>query len=150
MLDEFLHKVKAKVEQADVFGEIRIAEDMLQCTARGSAAPAFYRLQREEGTWSVSLVTADRWLSESIEAELMHTGDRLEELIEEELIDLGHTGGPLPVSHYRSDEMLYTFRSPLPMHANNDEAAVDTAGRGLLAYEAAFRELGDMRPREGT
>ena len=35
------------------------------------------------------MLTKDRWLSESIEAEVMHHGDSLEELIEEELIDLG-------------------------------------------------------------
>jgi hypothetical protein len=147
-VDEFLHKVKAKIEQADVFGEISIADGVLQCAARRSAAPAFYRLAREAGFWNVSLVTADRWLSESIEADLMHTGDSLEELIEEELVELGHDGGPLPVSHYRSDDMLYTFRSPLPIDANDDETAVETASRCLLAYEAAFRELGEMQSSE--
>jgi hypothetical protein len=147
-MDDFLHSVKAKVEQADAFDEIRIADGALQCAARGCAVPAFYRLAREEGVWSVSLVTPDRWLSQSIEADLIHTGDPLEERIEEELIDLGHTGGPLPVSHYRSAEMLFTFRSPVPIVADDNDAAVETAVRCLLAYQAAFRALGDMRAAE--
>ena len=147
-MDGFLHQVKEKAEEAGVFGEIRIADGILQCAARGSAAPAWYRLGREEGAWQVSLVTADRWLSQSIEADLVHTGDPIEELIEEELAELGHDGGPLPVTHFRSDEMLYTFRSPLPIGEIDEPAAIETAARGLLAYEAAFRELGDMQTRE--
>ncbi|MDY7110591.1 MAG: hypothetical protein SYC29_18315 [Planctomycetota bacterium] len=149
-MDDFLQNVKAKVEQADVFDGISLADGMLHCAARGCAAPATYRLERAEGAWHVALVTPDRWLSESIEADLMHTGDPLEELIDEELVDLGHDGGPLPVSHYRSDEMLYTFRSPLPIENVDESAAVETASRCLLAYEAAFRELGDMQSGEET
>lgn len=147
-VDGFLRQVKKKAEEAGVFGEIRIAGDVLDCAARGSAAPAWYRLEQEDGAWQVSLVTADRWLSQSIEADLVHTGDVIEELIEEEMAELGHDGGPLPVSHFRSDEMLYTFRSPLPIGQADKPAAIETAARGLLAYEAAFRELGDMRSRE--
>ena len=144
-VDDFLHRVREKVDEAGVFGEIRIADGILHCAARGSAAPAWYRLQRADGAWQVSLVTADRWLSESIEADLVHTGDPIEELIEEELAELGHDGEPLAVSHFRSDDMLYTFRSPLPIGEADEPAAIDAAARALLAYEAAFRELGDLR-----
>ncbi|HVP73959.1 MAG TPA: hypothetical protein VMS30_09495, partial [Phycisphaerales bacterium] len=95
--------------------------------------------------WSVSLVTPNRWLSESIEADLMHHGDPIEELIEEELVDLGWQEDALPVKHFRSDDMLYTFVSPVPIPAGQaEDDAVKRATTCLLAYEAAFRELGDM------
>ena len=42
-------------------------------------------------------MTKDRWLSESIEGDLEHTGDELEELLEEELVELDWEG-PFPPS----------------------------------------------------
>jgi hypothetical protein len=94
-----------------------------------------------DGRVAVSLVTSNRWLSESIEAELMHTGDKIEELLEEELIDQGYEG-KLTCQHYRSDDMLFTFRSEVPVKPDSNGAA--GAASCLLAYEACFRELGDM------
>jgi hypothetical protein len=40
--------------------------------------------------------------------------------------------------------MLYTFRSPIPIREGDVVRSADTATKCLLAYEAAFRELGDM------
>ena len=147
-MDGFLRQVKERAEQAGVFGEITLAEGMLCCAALASAEPASYRLERQEETWHVSLVTPDRWLSQSIEADLLNTGDPIEELVEDELIDLGHEGPRLPVKHFRSDDMLYTFRSPIPIDPADEAAAVEAAARCLLAYEAAFRELGNMQTAE--
>ena len=79
---------------------------------------------------------------------LLHTGDPIEELVEDELIDLGYEGPRLPVKHFRSDDMLYTFRSPIPIDPADEAAAVEAAARCLLAYEAAFRELGNMQTAE--
>jgi hypothetical protein len=144
-VDEFLKGIGAKAEKAGVFGEIKVTRmQTLQCAAKNSAEPAWYRIERTDDKWNVSLVTANRWLSESIEADLMHYGDPIEELIEEELAELGYKGKPLEVKHYRSDDMLYTFRSPMPVKEADGQKAVDVATQCLLAYEAAFRELGDM------
>ena len=96
-----------------------------------------------EGRWFVSLFTKDRWLSESIEAELMHAGDSLEELVEEELVELGVSVGEVSIQHYRDEHLQYVFRSPLPREVTPEEAAL-----WLLAYEATFRELGDMSTSE--
>ena len=74
----------------------------------------------------------------------MHHGDPIEELIEEELAEQGYEGEPLQVKHYRSDDMLYTFRSPIPIAGGDEKSAIAIATQCLLAYEAAFRELGDM------
>lgn len=68
----------------------------------------------------------------------MHTGDDVEELLEEELVEQGLEASRPAVEHFRSDDRLFTFRSPVaPENA-------DTAARWLLAYEACFRQLGDM------
>ena len=146
--DSVLQLVKNEALESGVFGEIRLEAGRLSCAAASSAEPAWYRLESEDGQWFVSLVTADRWLSESIEADLMHHGDPIEELIEEELIELGFEHEALKVKHYRSEDMLYTFRSPLPVGDLDATSAARIAAQCLLAYEAAFRELGDMMADE--
>lgn len=144
-MDEFLAAIKANAEKARVFKDVKINSlGVLQCAALDSAEPAWYRIERTDDRWHVSLVTPNRWLSESIEADLMHYGDPIEELVEEELVEQGYQGGPLPVQHYRSDDMLYTFRSPLPIKGPQDKNAAHIATQCLLAYQAAFHELGDM------
>jgi hypothetical protein len=142
--DSVLQLVRNDAEESGAFGEIRLEGSRLSCAAARSAEPAWYRLEAEDGRWFVSLVTADRWLSESIEADLMHHGDPIEELIEEELLELGFEHGSLEVKHYRSDDMLYTFRSPVPAGGGDAGSMARVAAQCLLAYEAAFRELGDM------
>ena len=143
-----LQAVAAKVSANNVFGEIEVQEAQLNCAALNSSSPAWYRLEEEQGKWFVSLVTEDRWLSESIETDLLHYGDPLDELLDEELDELHYEGPPLTVKHYRSDDMLYTFRSVLPISELSSENSRDTAVLCLLAYEATFRELGDMMQDE--
>jgi hypothetical protein len=155
-VDMFLNAVRSNADRAGVFAQVKIERGMLTCAARDAAEPAWYRIEpalnaagtagAEGGGWNVSLVTPNRWLSESIEADLMHHGDPIEELIEEELVEQDYSGEPLPVKHFRSDDRLYTFVSPLPINSahDSDEQAARTATQCLLAYEAAFRELGDM------
>lgn len=140
---ELLETVAGEAGRAGVFGEVRREGDRLVCRARD--AEAEYRLDRDErGRLWVSLVTADRWLSESIETELLHSGDKIEELLEDELIDLGAEGRAPRVEHYRSDDLLFTFRSPVPVEGCGDAGVAMIAARYLLAYEACFRQLGDM------
>jgi hypothetical protein len=142
--------VQRHSEAAGVFGPISIKGGRLVCQAKASAEPASYRLEVDGGRLWVSLVTANRWLSESVEADLMHTGDKVEELLDEELVEQGlpplAKPGKHVVEHFRSDDMLFTFRSPLPIDLNKADtpAAARTAGQWLLAYEACFRNLGDM------
>jgi len=141
-IDSFLSAVEHSARAAGVFGSIDRESDRLRCRAADSAEEAWYRVLLEDGRWFVELVTANRWLSESIESDLMHDGDPIEELIEEELVELGGAGRPI-VQHFRSDDRLYTFRTPVEVvaHGLPDH---HLTGRLLLAYEAAFRELGDM------
>jgi hypothetical protein len=155
-LAAFLDRVRERVEEAGVFGPAEVREGRLVCHAKASAAPASYRLDLDGGRLWVSLVMADRWLSESIESDLVEHGDRLEDLLEEELVELGWDpregqpgaahGGPVRFEHFRSDDMLFTFRSPLPVSPEQagSERAAETCAVWLLAYEACFRNLGDM------
>ena len=138
-----LASIADEVRARDIFDSIGLAGERLECKARDAAADAFYRLEGRDGRLFVSLVTADRWLSESIESDLMHYGDPLEELVAEELAELGLDvpESEVVVKHFRSDDLLYTFETPLPAAIASD---TDQTLRFLLAYEAAFRALGDM------
>lgn len=134
-----LERVRERAEKAGVFGPVRVEGGRLVCPAAASAEPADYRVFTEtEGSVWVELVTADRWLSESIETDLVHTGDKLNELLDEELADLGWEGAPSTFEHFRSDDMLFTFRSRVP------DPSPESVSLWLLAYEQCFRQLGDM------
>lgn len=133
-----LTRVADTARQAGVFASVEVEGGRVVCEADGSGEPAYYRVGEDAGALWVELVMKDRWLSESIEATLMHTGDSIEELLDEELADVGYDGPTPKVEHFRSDDMLFTFRTRIP----SSEAT--TAARFLLAYEQCFRNLGDM------
>jgi hypothetical protein len=139
---------------------------MLRCEAKASAEPAFYAIRADHCDtrqpagnmpgvclW-VSLQTGARYLSQSIEADLMFTGDKIDDLVHEEMTDLGYDGPALPFEHFRSEDKLYTFRSPLsitPAELTTDGgllASSKLCERALLGYEAAFVGLGDMEDAE--
>lgn len=134
---------------AGVFRDVRVADGRLLCEADHvePETEAIYFAELEDTTAEqivVGFQTANRWLSQSIEADLVHTGDAIEELLEEELIAQGLELS-LPVEHFRDAAKRYTFRSRLPLAAALD--APETADRvlqALLAYQACFLELGDM------
>lgn len=143
-----------KAAAAGVFGTIGCEGGRLECAAANSAQPATYRLEFDGPALYVSLVMADRWQSHSIEADLLNTGDKAEELISEELAEVGYTertkgDSHVPCEHFRSEDKLFTFRSKVPV-APSDAAAATIAMQWLLAYEAAFRRLGDMDAGEGN
>lgn len=151
-----LEAVRARADAAKVFGPTRLEGGRLTCRADGSAEPAEYRMDVIGDKLWVSMVTPNRWLSESIETDLLHTNDKLDELIEEELEEQGFDISSARVSfeHYRSDDKLFTFRSVVPVSVaalRTPPAAgdVETASRWLLAYEACFRRLGDMDAAAG-
>ena len=118
----------------------------MRCDALASAAPAEFRVFFDAGKTWVSLTTADRWLSQSIEADLVHTGDKIDELLEEELVDLDwdKSWGParMAYEHFRDDQKLYTFRSSVDASGPDAPKRITIA---LLAYERTFRVLGDMQ-----
>ncbi|MFN0133063.1 MAG: hypothetical protein ACKVW3_11140 [Phycisphaerales bacterium] len=141
LTDTMLSTIKEHAERAGVFGDVVLRAGTLVCHAKDAAAPASYRLFSERGRIWVALVMADRWLSESIESDLMHTGDKIEDLLAEELAELGEPPADLRVEHFRSDDLLFTFRTPIPPTAASSIPAVV---HWLLAHEACFRRLGDI------
>ena len=99
---------------------------------------AWYQLSVTHGGCLLALMTKDRWLSESIEGDLEHTGDELEELFEEELVELDWDG-PVPTfRHFRNDAREYVFSCEWP---SSSPAEVTVA---LQAMIVMFTELGDM------
>jgi len=152
MSKAFLDKLARAARDADVIEAVTVGDTTLRCEAREVEEPAWYGVSAEGDALWIGLYTPDRWLSESIEAELMHVGDKIEELLEEELIEQGYDAGPLAIEHFRNDDKVFVFRSKLTRPdggwSADDPAAVDTARQVLLAYEACFRELGDMSPSD--
>lgn len=145
--EPLLSAVAARARAAGVFASVEVRAGRLTCAAKRSGAPAEYRIDASEGKVWVSLATPDRWLSQSIEADLVHTGDDLRDLIEEELAEQGYAGeGGAPFQHFRSEELLFTFRTALPIAAAEmgTQVAATVGAQFLLAYEACFRRLGDM------
>ena len=137
-MHELLHTVRSDTEQRGVFRSIEVLPDRLRCHAKDCPEPAWYELATVGSGLLVRFATPDRWLSESIESDLMHFGDPIEELVEEELAELGWRGKVPPIKHFRDDDKLYTFENPVPT------ADAATAAKFLFAYEAAFRALGDV------
>ncbi|WP_428387294.1 hypothetical protein [Mucisphaera sp.] len=126
------------------FAEVTLDGQTLTAKADGPEEDAFYiAAADDQGTITLGWYTKDRWLSESIEADLMHTGDDLSELIEEELVELNIPHRFPNLDHFRDDDKRYVFRATCPTFASPDEFT-----RTLLAWEAAFRQLGDMEPDE--
>jgi len=145
---ELMRAVAALAESKGCFADVRVVGSMVDCRAKQCPDDAAYRLAIEDGRLYVSWLSADRYLSQSIEADLMWTGDDLDEMFAEELADLGWTGGPLGgVEHFRNSEKLFTFRSAVPLDIDRLDSGRDAQAlvNCLLAYEAVFGQLGDMK-----
>ncbi len=143
-LREFLERVADRARGSRSFAAVEVSPVRVECLARGPSEPALYRVDTDAGRVWVSLVMKDRWLSQSIEADLVHTGDSIGELIEEEWVDLGGAPGTVACEHFRSEDKLFTYRTSITSVESMDDAAVERGARMLLAYEACFRRLGDM------
>ena len=109
--DGLFEAVASRAREAGVFASVRVEAERLVCIAK-EVESAEYRLDWDEaGTLWVSLVTPDRWLSGSIEGDLVHTGDKMDELVTDELVELGCDDVVDTVEHFRSEDLLFTFRS---------------------------------------
>lgn len=133
-------------EASGAFAGVARRGGRVQCIAREQPEASF-RIELEEERLIVSWHCPNRYISQSIEADLMWTGDDLSGLIDEELADQGYSGIPLGrVEHFRDSEKNFVFRSVIPADPRSAEAGVLV--RCLLAYDAAFSELGDMKADE--
>ncbi|MFM7133399.1 MAG: hypothetical protein ACKO0W_03690 [Planctomycetota bacterium] len=137
-----LQSISREAQARGVFSKVELLADRLRCHAKDCPEPAWYELAEGASGLIVRFATPDRWLSESIESDLEHFGEDIEELVEEELAELGWRGKVPTGRHFRDDAKLYTFENGVP--AADGAAQVDLALKFLLAYEAAFRNLGDV------
>ncbi len=138
--------VCARIGECGSLRNPRFCDGMIVAEAIGPSEPAEYRLFFEDGVLWVSWSTSDRWLSQSVEADLVFTGDDLDDMIDEELVDLGWNSGRLgPNEHFRSEDKRYTFRSRIPLDVSGVAQSGEALASCILAYDIVFAELGDMK-----
>lgn len=150
-MNDFLAAIQQIAEQSKRFARTEMQGETLRCDAKDAASPAWYIVDRDGDGWAVSLLTADRWLSESIEGDMLEGRDTAEELIDDELVEVGFEGRAQQVKHFRDDDKRYVFRSRIP-GATASAGAADAARAALylLSFEAAFANLGDMQAESST
>lgn len=141
-INTLLDQALVPLTNAGVFASVSRTETGIRCDAMHVEEDCYYAATREDdGSVWLGWYTPDRWLSESVEADLVHTGDKIEELLDEELADVGFVG-KLSIQHFRNDDKVFVFRSKL------DTPTTESLVQALLAYQACFVELGDMGPDE--
>ena len=134
-----LESLRADRQCTGAFASLRVDGARLVCQAKG--AEAEYALEALETGWRISLSTADRWLSESIESQLVESRESLEELLEEELKDLDCNDPAPKMRHFRNEAKRFVFECTFA-----DSARARTY---FLAFESMFRQLGDMSESGG-
>ena len=146
-LAAFFNAVAELARASNAFAEIESGPTSTHCPDPVQPDAAF-RIAYEDGKLWAAWVSPDRYLSQSIEADVKWTGDDIDELIDEEVEAQGWTGHRIGrFQHFRSEDRLYTFRSELPINpASANASTAKDALPFLLAYQAAFRNLGDMKP----
>lgn len=143
MMSEQLQTILQRALSSQRFGEVILKDGALRCRAKGAAAEAWFVITPNKSDWTISLLTGDRWLSESIEGDMLEGHDSVEELIDDELVEIGYPHRARPVKHYRDESKTYVFTSEIPLQGVPDIA--EGIATYLLAFSAAFLQLGEMQ-----
>lgn len=141
-LVRLLEDVARRAVESGAFAGVERVGSVVRCTSASNPEAAYEVTPNEEG-FLVSWVSPNRYLSQSIEADLMWTGDDLVELLAEEIAVLGDGVAPKRIEHFRDQEKRFVFRASVP---GAGEARAIFAM--LLAFAAVFGGLGDMKPEE--
>lgn len=129
------------------FAKVARTESGIRCDALHVEEDCYYAAHTDaDGTVRVGWYSPDRWLSGSIEGDLVHTGDKIDELLEEELIDQG-VSQKIKLDHYRDQDKVFVFHGKLEMPSDS-ALATTLIVNVLCALQACFIELGDMNPGE--
>jgi len=129
------------------FAKVTRTDAGLRCDALYVEEECYYAATLDpKGQLWVGWYTPNRWLSGSVETDLVHTGDKIDELLEEEMIDLGLSIS-LRLEHFRSADKLFVFRGRLDL-PDDVAQATDLLVTTLRAFHACFVELGDMGPEQ--
>jgi hypothetical protein len=154
-IDALQRRVKVLADASGLFGVGIVSDGVLSFEALGAGGSASYRVFADAGRVWISLVTPDRYLSQSIEQDLVHTGDKIGDLLHDELIDVDHPAPYRPVvEHFRDPAKLFTFRSAIPAADLTAGATLDSPAVAerlwltLKAYQACFVNLGGMNEGE--
>ena len=139
---ETMNAVRDRANASGRFAEVTSRDGSIRCRAKDAAAEAWYLVDRVGDAWNVALVTPDRWLSESVEGDMLEGRDTAEELVDDELVEVGFPNRCGKIRHFRDDDKQYVFRTEVPLAGIADEA--DGVTTFLLAFESAFGQLGDM------
>lgn len=140
---QVLASLNATAQKAGVFASITLDGSRLECEALDAGAPAQYRVEIASDGWAISLGTMDRWLSESIEGQLVDSRDSMEALLSEELNDLEWTDAPPKIRHFRDDARRYVFECTVAFGRDESDDLRRTSCF-LLAFQAMFLQLGNM------
>lgn len=138
-------KVIETLRESGRFASVEPVDGEVRC--RALEVDAHYILLQGDRGLMVRFQTPDRWLSESVEADLYHSSDTLDELLEESLDELEWPIDEAPTTgfrHYRDEDLRYVFEHVIPDHGDPEDAA----STWMLAYEATFHELGDVAGEE--
>ena len=100
------------LQDADVFAGVTRTDQGVRCDAMHLEEECYDAAHTDsDGTLWVGWYSPDRWVSGSIEGDLVHTGDKIDELLEEELVDLG-LSIKLPLEHYRNSSSMASSTCP--------------------------------------
>ena len=144
-----LTRIAERALAHDVFDSAEVKGSMVYAHATDSPEEAFYRVEIDEEGVFVSWASEDRYISQSIEAELMWTGDDLDDMIDEGAQDAGWTLGRMePLKHYRDEGMHFVYRSKTPIAPADADAGAhaDQLVAAMAGYAEAMAEFGDMKP----
>ena len=71
-----------RLRSSGQFATVDVVGEQIRCRARDVESEAHYVLSSTDRGLVVGFETPDRWLSESVEADLYHASDSLDELLE--------------------------------------------------------------------
>lgn len=147
--EAFLHDITSALEAHDRFDRATRHGARVEAHATATPDEALFCVEiDDEGVW-LAWASEDRYLSQSIEAELVFTGDDLDDMIDEEIVDAGWDLGKLaPNAHFRDDERRFVFRCKAPVDAEtlDPKTHAPAFASALAGMVEAFAELGDMQP----
>ncbi len=147
----FLDELATRLKAHDRFDSAERKGHLVTAHATGTPEEAQFCVEVDDaGVW-FTWATENRYLSQSIEASLMFSGDDLDDMVDEEIVDTGWNLGKLvPNTHCRDEDMRFVFRwkTPIGPKAIDAKDHAPHFANALAGVVEAFVELGDMSEDE--
>ncbi|HBS29258.1 MAG TPA: hypothetical protein DEB06_07360, partial [Phycisphaerales bacterium] len=113
-IEGLMEQAGALARASGAFAAVTVHPTRVDCTDPVQPE-ALFRFALDAGALTVNWVSADRYLSQSIEAELRWTRESIDDLMDEELADRGFDGSASRMTHFRDAEKCFVFRWELPI-----------------------------------